>query len=219
MSVIAEFTVSSDRVILGRGTDLPAEVDIEAERVVPATGEVLPYIWVRGADFAEFERVIDASPHVESLTALDDLEDCVLYKVAWDEQVESFLSGMVEMNATILEAYRRGHWLFRIRFERHDDLAAFHTYCKDRGISFTLERVYTPDENHFGRYDFGLSRSQQEALLAATERGYFEVPRKSTLSDVADALDITQQAASERIRRGTNKVLQKALLPVERDEA
>jgi len=51
-----------------------------------------------------------------------------------------------------------------------------------------------------------------EALVSAVERGYFEVPRGVTLGDIADDLGISQQAASERVRRGTNTVLRTVLL-------
>jgi predicted DNA binding protein len=46
----------------------------------------------------------------------------------------------------------------------------------------------------------------------AVERGYFDVPRKTTLEELADELDISRQALSEHVRRGTEKILRRALL-------
>lgn len=46
----------------------------------------------------------------------------------------------------------------------------------------------------------------------AVEEGYFSVPRGTKLDEIADQLGITKQAASERVRRGTETVLRKSLI-------
>jgi predicted DNA binding protein len=45
----------------------------------------------------------------------------------------------------------------------------------------------------------------------AIEDGYFSVPRETKLEEIAEVVGITQQAASERVRRGAETVLRKAL--------
>nr|WP_255473553.1 helix-turn-helix domain-containing protein [Halogeometricum sp. CBA1124] len=42
---------------------------------------------------------------------------------------------------------------------------------------------------------------QRETLALAIRRGYFEVPRSATLSDLAAELGVSKQAVSERLRR------------------
>lgn len=64
---------------------------------------------------------------------------------------------------------------------------------------------------------FGLSHQQRDALILALERGYFDVPRGVTLTEIGDELGITQQATSERIRRAAQKVLRSVLLGSELD--
>lgn len=59
---------------------------------------------------------------------------------------------------------------------------------------------------------FELTDSQRETLFQAVRDGYFEVPRRTTLGEVGGKLGITQQTASENLRRGTNKVLKGVLL-------
>jgi len=46
----------------------------------------------------------------------------------------------------------------------------------------------------------------------AVEKGYFSVPRETKLGEIADVVGITQQAASERVRRGAETVLRKSLI-------
>jgi len=46
-----------------------------------------------------------------------------------------------------------------------------------------------------------LTDKQREVLDTAREMGYFEVPRDATAAEIAEELDISPQAVSERMRR------------------
>ncbi|WP_420028719.1 helix-turn-helix domain-containing protein [Halorussus caseinilyticus] len=48
---------------------------------------------------------------------------------------------------------------------------------------------------------------QYEALRTATEMGYFEVPCRVELEDIADALGVSRQSVSERLRRATEALV------------
>ena len=211
MSVIAEFRINSSEFILGQVLARDPETHVEMERVVPASGRVMPYIWVHGTDLAEFESAIRASNYVKKLTALDVVGGSGLYRVEWDEHVESLIYGMFETNASILEARGNETWLFRIRFDDHSGLTAFHNFCTEHDISFKLDRVYTLTDEQAGGYSFDLTETQRRALVTAVEDGYFEVPRGTTLGQIGEKLGITEQSASESVRRGANKVLRKVL--------
>jgi predicted DNA binding protein len=84
----------------------------------------------------------------------------------------------------------------------------------EHDIALELDRVYALEDLETGNH-YGLTDEQREALLAAVLGGYFGVPRGTTLGDVAAELDISRQAASERIRRGAHVVLSKTLLESE----
>ena len=49
-------------------------------------------------------------------------------------------------------------------------------------------------------------------LTAAIEGGYFEIPRGIAMSDLAARFDISDQAASERLRRALSNTLGDATL-------
>lgn len=212
MSVIAEFSIESDEFVLGEVLATDPGVRIELERVVPASRRVMPFFWAVGEDHGAFEREVRASPYVRSLVALDRLEGQALYKIEWSEEVESLIFGIAEVGATILEAQGDGAWFFRIRFDDHSGLAAFHNYCQRHDITFTLERVYTLEQRDSAGYQFDLTEEQREALVRAVEGGYFDVPRGVALDDLAADLGISRQAVSERIRRAAGKVLSSVLL-------
>lgn len=212
MSVVAEFTISSDEFLLGRILQEHPDLYVEIERVVPAERRIMPYVWGYGADLDEFEAAIRANPDVESITVLDRLADSALYKIEWREPVENVITGITETNATILEAHGGDDWLFRIRFEDHAGLAAFHSYCTEHDIRYRLNRVYSLKEMTAGEETFGLTDPQREALEKAVERGYFKVPREVSFAELGEELEISEQAVSERVRRAADKVLHRALL-------
>lgn len=212
MTVIAEFTIDSSEFILGQVLARDPETHVEMERVVPASGRVMPYVWVRDGNFEDFEASVRSSEYVKSLTALDVLGGSALYRVEWAEDVESLIYGMAQTNASILSATGNERWLFRIRFDDHSGLTDFHNFCMDHGIQFQLDRVYTLSESQRGGYSFDLTDSQRRALVTAVESGYFEVPRRATLTDIGDELGITEQSTSENVRRGADKVLKAVLL-------
>jgi predicted DNA binding protein len=54
----------------------------------------------------------------------------------------------------------------------------------------------------------GLTRKQEEALLAAWREGYYEQPRNTTTRDVAKVMGISRSAFEERLRKAENLVIQ-----------
>lgn len=207
MSIVAEFTIAANQFLLGRVLRTEAGVDVEIERVVPASRKVMPYVWVSGGDRSAFEDGVRSSDEVRQLLHLDTIGERSLYRIDWDETVESLIYGMVETDATILEAHGSENWLFKIRFNNHESLSAFSDYCREHDITLNVRRVHNLTVAEEADEPYGLTAEQREAIELALEYGYFSVPREATLSDLADIIGVSQQAISERLRRGTAKVM------------
>lgn len=211
MSIVAEFTIEADEFLLGRIiADFPG-LSVDLERVVPIGRRIVPYVWGYGPDLDDFEAAMADHPNVASITVLDRVGDGTLYKIEWEDPTNQLISGIANVNATILEAHADDEWTFRIRFENHTDLAAFHAYCQREDITYHLERVYSLADAPKPDSTDALTPPQREALFMAVEQGYFEVPRKVTLAELAADLGVSEQAVSERVRRGADKVLRTAL--------
>lgn len=56
-----------------------------------------------------------------------------------------------------------------------------------------------------------MTAAQQEALLLAFESGFYDSPRTTTLAEIGDELEISQQAVSSRLRRGTRRLIANTL--------
>lgn len=206
MSTTAELIIEPDDFLLGGIiTEFP-DLSVELERVVPSKRRIVPYLWGYGPDLTAFETALDKAPSIRNFTVLDRIDDGALYKLQWETRAERLVVGLSETNATILEAHGTDYWRLLIRFEDTDGLSAFGRYCDENDLSYRLARV-NPITDSIVQPTLGLTREQERALAVAAAQGYFEIPREATMADLAEELDISEQAVSERIRRGLTKVL------------
>lgn len=212
MSVILEFTIAREAFALGQVVGGSTEGVVELERIVPVGGIDIPFFWVRGVEESDLEERVAESDYIENLQLLDRVGDRSLYRVEWTGEYEDLIEGLTASESTILEASGDEVWSFRVRFPDHELLADFYTFCTDHDLPIQVGRVYTLTEESLQGRLFDLTQEQREALVLALRRGYFATPREASMDDLAAELDISQQAFSERLRRGTEKVLHNVLL-------
>lgn len=214
MSVILEFTIDADEFSLGQALSGPPTVELELERIVPTGKAVLPLVWVTGPqdNLDALEAKVREHPNVREFHNLDRVGDSRLYRFIWVESPQNLLERLADLDATILEATSTDRWVFRVRFADHDKLTHFHNFCTDHDITIHIERTYTLSEETERGHRFDLSPEQREALVLALQQGYFATPSEVELADLAEQLDISRQAVSNRIRRANEKILKKVLL-------
>ena len=214
MTLILEFTIPSEAFPFGRAVSGSNGGLVTLERLVPLGESRIPFLWVDRADYDEFEERLRASDIVKHVEALTRVDGSVLYYVEWYPEHETFLNGLYDTGATILQAEGDGTWEFALRFNNPADLTQFHQFYQQHDFPVHIDRVsrLKSDDSPGGSYGFGLTDAQYEALLTATEAGYFSVPRDTKLEEIADELDVSKQTASKHIRKGTEKVVRTALL-------
>lgn len=206
MTVEAAFELAGEELLFGKISANFSSLSLDIEQVVPAGEQVMPYVWVTGQEPSLFARAARETDGVKSVQLLDQFHDRALYRIEWGRDTEQFVSGILDTGGTVIEASGDTEWLFRIRFESRSELAAFREHCRDHEIDCQLQQVQTSTPEISER-EFGLTDAQYEAITVAIENGYFEVPRNVTFDELASELDITQQAVSDRIQRGINKIV------------
>jgi hypothetical protein len=108
-------------------------------------------------------------------------------------------------------------WHYTARFADRDAFDAVREFWQREGQPFRLHRLTCADSDDGD--DAGLTDRQREALVAAREMGYFAVPRRATLAEVADRLDISAASLSERLRRAQAHLVDAHVeSPARRDE-
>ncbi|MFC6718843.1 helix-turn-helix domain-containing protein [Natrialbaceae archaeon GCM10025810] len=213
MSTIAELTIPAEEFALRRTLEAAEDVTAEIERVVAyAPDQVMPYVWFSGAESA-LETVDDAledDPSVEEAEPLTDLGDERLYRMHWVDDVTVMVHVLTETEATILDAGTENRrWRLRILFPERDALAATYEFATEEGHSVDVRKIHQLEEDRHSRY--GLTEAQHETLVAALERGYYEIPRGMDMESLSDELGISHQALSERLRRAHRTLVEEAI--------
>lgn len=213
MSTIAEVSLPAAEFALSATLDAVPDVKFEIERVVAHESErVMPFVRATGGtDRERLDEALSADPSVESVTELAAFEDEWLYRMEWVADIRVVLHVLLDQNGTVLNADGRdGRWHLRILFPDRESLSATYDFCREEDLSITVERIYELGGESRDRY--GLTELQHETLVAAVDAGYFDIPQQSTLDDLADELDITHQALSERLHRGHKTLIENALI-------
>lgn len=214
MTVITRVHLPASDFALRETCERFPEVRFEIERIVAHDEDhVFPYVWVvgDGADLSEVDDALHEDGSVADVDLVTDLDDRRLYRMNWVANIHFVAQVLVTEDGTILNARGEAReWTLRIIFPDRDALDRTNDFCEQEDLDVQLLNVYELDDQIHGR--FGLTENQHEALVAATEAGYFDVPREASLEDVADDLGITHQALSERVRRGQRQLNTTALL-------
>ncbi|ADB59699.1 Bacterio-opsin activator HTH domain protein [Haloterrigena turkmenica DSM 5511] len=212
MSVIAEFSVKSDDLALYHALTAAPGMVVEIEQVVATMEDrVMPYFWVSGGDHAEFEAAFQEDDSVTGVAPIDEVDGARLYRAEWTKNVETIVYAYVELGATILQAIGRDkNWELRMRFDDRDSLAQFQDYCEDKEIAFKLNRI-KDQEQPMASAQYDLTTKQRETLVAALEEGYYEIPQGITMTDLADRMDVSQQALSKRFHAAHRNLITSTL--------
>lgn len=209
MNTIAEFRLPAENFALHE-TLSTTDIDFEAERVTAHDSHrVLPLLWAAGPpeDLDGVEAALRDDPSVEDVELVTELDNEQLYQMKWVKNIRFIVHILVEEQAIVFSASgSRSHWDFRVLFPDREAVGATHDFCEDWDLGVTLRNVFEMSRERYGR--FGLTKEQSEILVVALERGFYDIPQKAYLNDLADDLDISRQAASERLRRAYKKVIQ-----------
>ncbi|NHN59867.1 MULTISPECIES: helix-turn-helix domain-containing protein [Halorussus] len=208
MSLVVEFSVPTDEFALGHALDAAPGVQVEVDRLATHSREwVMPFVWATGGDLDAFEGALADDETVANAETLDRLGETALYMIEWNESVERLVDAMVDEHATVQDAVADDEWFLKVRFVDDDKLSSFRDTFES---NFELVRKRRTNEPR--RADFGLTPEQREALVVASELGYFAVPREATVEDIADRLDISTNSVSQRLRRAHDALVRNTLL-------
>lgn len=83
-------------------------------------------------------------------------------------------------------------------------LSSLGTRLEEMDVEFEVEHVH--EEPATGE-DHLLTGRQREVLTAAVEQGYYDMPRRATLTEVSDSLGISKSTASGILHRAEEKAV------------
>jgi predicted DNA binding protein len=218
MTVIAEFVIPSEEFALRETLERRPNLVCEVECVVAHdTAHIFPFIWASGGDLDGLTDVLTADPSVNEIELLSETDDERLYRLSWADEARVIGHMVVECEATVHRAVAAdGQWTLRVLFPDRSTISEVNEFAREHGLSLDLRKLYEVDSAE--RVRFGLSDDQQEALIEGYEHGYYEVPGDIDAGALADTLDISHQALSERLRRATSSLIENTLLVDENED-
>ena len=207
MTLIADFSLETP-VLRAALAAVPAMGVVVEQQLSRGSKPFALTFWASGDDFEAFEAGLADDPTVAAAQTLAEVGDQRLYQVELTDEGEDSMTYYcwADLGAVFISSERVGEgWRTRIRFPDRESLRRYAAFCEETGLTFDLRQLYDAGGQDDG--SLGLTERQAETLRTATELGYFTVPRTVELEDLANALGVSRQAVSERLRRATEALV------------
>ncbi|MFT4930967.1 MAG: putative DNA binding protein [Natronomonas sp.] len=210
MSLVCEFELLSPNLPLTRVAD-DLDTVLHVDDVISGTrGPPALVFSATGVDPDRLEERLDEQESIREYVALESAFVESRYRVTLGGDPTGVYTHLVDLRTHPIGAVVTGRgWKVSARFADRSDLDAFRNACGDTGVEFRPLRLFEAEADPAD--DYGLTTPQHEALRAAFRMGYFDVPREADLSDLAEELDTTTSALSERLRRGQRQLLERTI--------
>lgn len=181
---------------------LPKRTRAEFERTASIDGHRGPYLSISGEGVGTTAAMFRRSPYMKDVAVVDEGERESVFRLTWNAERPPLLRTIGETDGTILSAVAAGERAsFELRFPDHVSASRFYAEYDGRVNPVAIRRSsQSPNDRRTSSGD--LTLKQRNALCRALETGYFEIPRKTSLVDLANEFGITDNAMSERLRRG-----------------
>lgn len=212
MAVIVELTLPADAFELGQILRIEGGTQITVETMVPLGGQPIPFIRIQNGTRDAFERTVRNHPSVNEIQLVNSHEGELLYTLDWDSSDASLLQTILDLDGVLLSATGTADtWSLELRFPTHSALSEFQEYYLEENIQVSIKHIYNPTRPDAGPW-FGVTPSQRETLAYAVESGYYSLPRETSTEALAENFDISDQAITERLRRGISTLVSNTLL-------
>ncbi|WP_254768525.1 helix-turn-helix domain-containing protein [Salinilacihabitans rarus] len=163
-------------------------------------GRTLAFFTVSETSYDEFEAALDVDPTVADPALVDRYPDRRIYRVELVGGTVGVVAATAECGGRILDLVgNRDGWTVQLRLPDRESLVALNEFCRERGVTFRVNHLRLSDDGEDGVV--GLTPKQQRLLTVAYEEGYFDVPRGISQDELADRLDVSKSAISQRLRR------------------
>lgn len=158
-------------------------------------------------DRTGFERALVADETVTGPALVDSSDTTHTYRVELADAAVRVTPVCAALDARVLRTHSEGDgWSLRMKLPTRHSLVEFNDRCSDRDVAVDVTQLRRVEDDG-GTGTLGVSRDQEELLRTALSRGYYDVPRGVSQNELAEALDISKSAISQRLRRATAEVL------------
>lgn len=208
--IVAELHLDHERLLLQPTLRSFDELTILPEYRAQRDGRIYQFVSIPQAEDRSLRSALDRDPTVQNPVLVDCTRDHDVYRVELTDETIT-LSGMIaDQGGRIRESKgTKTAWVFQLRFPSRDALVAFNDECKRNDVSVQVTHLRSTE--NVDQPLLGLTEKQQELLTVAYQEGYFEVPRGISQDELADRLDVSKSAISQRLRRAMTELCSASL--------
>ncbi len=188
-----------------------AEIDVVSDVGTDPHHSVY-FFRIDAPDFDAVASALRADHTVDEFESVVEMAGNRTYRIEYSDDAKLITPEITDRSGLTLEStsYLNG-WLLQLQLEDHDALYEIATYAEGEGIKLeVLELTQQPTLDDHS--EFGLTASQTEALVAAYKHGLYDEPRRTSVEELAETLDISRTAVSGRLRRGAATLVEEYLL-------
>jgi predicted DNA binding protein len=139
------------------------------------------------------------------------------YRVTWKGRPRRLVQRLVAADVSLVSVQgESGEWQLRLLAPNREGIAKADEIMSDFDCEANCRSISTVGSEQSNGSE--LTTEQHEALVTASEEGYYDVPRDATATEVADELGISHQALSERFRRAYHQLIKTQLMISEEDQ-
>lgn len=209
--MIVELTLDAE--VLRDSLRAAPELTVRLEQLYSTPDEPLRNVfWATGRGVDAFEAALPDDPSITDWVRLETTEVGRLYRVTYaPDTADLELYHVVgEVDALVLDSRASdGQYEMRMRFPNRAAFETFYEYGMDLGMAFDVRAIYAQLDGSNERSV--LTDAQRQTLVAAVERGYYDIPRQVSLAELGEQFGISDQAVSERLRRATRALVTETL--------
>lgn len=205
MTLHAVVYIDAQGLLLSRTTKEFPEAKMEVEH--QASADSL-FVSIQVDDQAGVERSFGDNPSVGNARQCSEDGERRVYQIDFemDRRLVSQIAADLGINLHSSKSERGDPgWTVHLEVPDREALIEFREILQKRNIGFELLRLSQGTSTAAGPFD--LSEKQREALVAAYENGYFEIPRGISQQGLAKLLGASPTAVSQRLRRATQALI------------
>lgn len=212
MTTIMNLAVPADKFALADTFSAVPDVEFDAVRVAThGTDRVVPLLWARNADAEPVMSALERDETTSETTLVARRNRDTLFRMRWTDRVRVLTHVLVAEGGAIVSAHGTSDgWTFRVMFPDRSSIASTHEACEEYDV--TIERIADLEDAASIAGDH-LTDEQFDTVRRAVDTGYYEVPRRTKLTDLASRSSVSHQALSERLRRGHRTLIESLIVP------
>ena len=210
MTTVVELDVPADRLGAAHAFERVPTLECQIGGMI---GDAPPLVWISGPDRETVRAALEADPSVDVIASVTDGErtdrssddgetarEQWLFRLEFGDRLKLFERIVAENDGAILEACGTAEtWSMTLLFHDRESLSECYSLFEQYDFGVDVTRLTGIDD--VASAGTPLTPTQYETIRKAHELGYFDVPRRITLKELAAELDVSHQALSERLRR------------------